>query len=115
MDNASCSTIVTEFDTKEIVPIAKFVPFVIRAAAQKVKRSTGTSAHVSEVNNSTEITTIATRMLIICISLAICFAGYNGNPSGSGFDGGAVHYIWYGESNGNEYPLWGGRKDSREN
>ena len=65
---------VTESDTNEIVPIKKFVPLVINAAAQNVSSSTGTSAQVSEVNSSTDTTTIATSTLITCISLAICSA-----------------------------------------
>ena len=65
---------VTEFDTKEIVPIIKFVPFVISAAEQKVKSSTGTSAQVCEVSSSTETTTIATSTLMTAISCASCSA-----------------------------------------
>ena len=65
---------VTELETKDIVPIKKFVPLVIRAAAQKVKSKTGTSAQVSEVKSRTVTTTMATSTLMICISPAICSA-----------------------------------------
>ena len=61
-------------EIKEIVPIIKDVPFAISADAQKVKSSTGTSAHVCEVNKSTDTTTIATSTLIVCISFSSCSA-----------------------------------------
>ena len=57
-----------------MVPIMKFVPLVIKAAEQNVSSSTGTSAHVCEVNSSTETTTIATSTLITDISFASCSA-----------------------------------------
>ena len=65
---------VTESDTNEIVPIIKLVPLVINAAEQNVNNNTGTSAHVCDVNSSTDTTTIATSTLITDISLASCSA-----------------------------------------
>ena len=72
MDNASCSTTVTELDTNEIVPSRKFVPIDKAAAATKVNSNTGTSACDVKINTVT--TMIATSTLIVFISDSICSA-----------------------------------------
>ena len=74
MDRASCSTMATELDTKEMVPMRKFVPLLMRAAAIKVSRSTGTSPKVSEVRISTVRTTMATTTMMVFISSAMASA-----------------------------------------
>ena len=74
MDSASCRTMATEFETKEMVPIRKFVPLLISAAAPKVRSSTGTSPKVSEVRISTVTTTIPTTAMMVFISSAMASA-----------------------------------------
>ena len=60
MDSASCRMLVTELDTKEILPMRKLVPWFSTSATTKVSSSTGTSPYVSEVNSSTSTMTMAT-------------------------------------------------------
>ena len=43
MDSASCRMLVTELDTKEILPIRKLVPWFSTSATTNVRISTGTS------------------------------------------------------------------------
>ena len=43
MDRASCKILVTELETKEILPSRKLVPWLMIRATTKVKISTGTS------------------------------------------------------------------------
>ena len=74
MESASCSTMVTELDTKEMLPIIKLVPFVMSAAEIKVNNSTGTSAQVWEVSSRMETTMMATNTLIIDICCSISSA-----------------------------------------
>ena len=63
---------VTELDTKEMLPIIKLVPLVISAAEIKVNNSTGTSAQVWEVSSRMDTTMMATSTLMtdICCSIS---------------------------------------------
>ena len=68
---------VTESDTKEIVPRKKFVPAARTAEAPNVRSKTGTSAYVEEVKTSTERTTTTTRADTTFISSAIISAAWS--------------------------------------
>ena len=64
----------TEFETKEMVPNRKFVPWLMTMETTNVRHSTGISPKDSLVNRRTPTTTKATRTMILLISVSMISA-----------------------------------------